>query len=257
MSEATVLLHGIWMPGSEMLFIKHRLESEHGFDCHLFSYASVRGTLDDNAAKLARFAADLGMERVHLIGHSLGGIVALRMLSRTPDAAPGRVVCLGSPLRGSAAAENLGSRKWGKVILGHTLPAGAVTEPASVWARDVVASRDVGVIAGTLPSGVGRLFARFGEDNDGTVAVSETRLPGVKDHLVLHVSHTGMILSREVADQAAAFVKRGEFLREDRPPQPVGNGHRKGGRIPYYSVKGIRYLFRSEFRIVAGSRSHT
>ena len=35
-----------------------------------------------------------------------------------------------------------------------------------------------------------------------------------KDHLVLPVSHKGMLISRDVVDQTAAFLQRGEFLRE-------------------------------------------
>jgi hypothetical protein len=36
----------------------------------------------------------------------------------------------------------------------------------------------------------------------------------LKDHLCLPVSHTGLLLSKNVTDQAAAFLKRGEFLRD-------------------------------------------
>ncbi|MDH5241491.1 MAG: hypothetical protein OEW73_11970, partial [Gammaproteobacteria bacterium] len=70
----------------------------------------------------------------------------------------------------------------------------------------------IGVIAGTVPLGLGRLFTDFNEDNDGTISVSETRLQGARDHLILPVSHKGMLVSADVADQAAAFLKRGEFL---------------------------------------------
>ena len=38
---------------------------------------------------------------VALVGHSLGGLVALEALRRQPDLPVSRVVCLGSPLRGS------------------------------------------------------------------------------------------------------------------------------------------------------------
>ncbi|NIN37578.1 MAG: alpha/beta hydrolase, partial [Gammaproteobacteria bacterium] len=75
--------------------------------------------------------------------------------------------------------------------------------------------RDIGVIAGTVPLGFGKLVADFDEPNDGTIAVSETRLKGARDHLVMAVSHKGMLVSPDVADQAAAFLRRGEFLRED------------------------------------------
>ena len=69
------------------------------------------------------------------------------------------------------------------------------------------------MIAGNVPLGFGRLVANFDEDNDGTIGVSETQLDAAKDHLVLPVSHKGMLVSADVADQAAAFIKRGEFLR--------------------------------------------
>lgn len=213
--QVVVLLHGIWMPAGEMLFMKHRLEKEHGFECRVFSYPSVRAVLDDNAEALAAFVKDLDVSALHLIGHSLGGIVALRMLAKSKGLPPGRLVCLGSPLCGSHAAERLEKHRWGKAIMGDSLPRAALEEPASSWAAELVRQREVGVIAGNVPAGLGRLITSFDEDNDGTVAVAETRLPGAKDHLVMPVSHTGMILSRAVADQAAAFIKRGEFLRED------------------------------------------
>jgi hypothetical protein len=65
-----------------------------------------------------------------------------------------------------------------------------------------------------VPIGLGQYVAEFDEDNDGTVAVSETQLKGARDHLIMPVSHSGMLVSPDVVDQAAAFLKRGEFLRE-------------------------------------------
>jgi len=66
-----------------------------------------------------------------------------------------------------------------------------------------------------VPLGLGKIVGRFDGDNDGTVAVSETRLDGAKDHLCMRVSHSGLVVSSDVSDQAAAFLKRGEFLRAD------------------------------------------
>ena len=214
-NDKVILLHGVWMPAGEMLFLKHRFQSEYGFDCEVFSYPSVRGELDQNARNLADFLASFDAHRVHLVGHSLGGVMALRMLAKTLPPARGRVVCLGSPLCGSRAAARLSESKWGKAIMGESLPQAALGEPASVWAGDVVNRYEVGVIAGDVPAGIGRFLAKFDEANDGTVAVEETRLDGIKDHIVLPVSHSGMILSSSVADQAAAFLQRGTFLRDE------------------------------------------
>ncbi len=193
--------------------IKRRFEREYGMRALLFNYPSVRGTLDENAAALAAFIHEQNIDRVHIVGHSLGGVLALRLHANNPEFLAGRVVCLGSPLTGSRAANFLSELEWAEEIIGRSLPEGIIHQTANDWASHVAEHRDIGVIAGTVPLGFGRLFANFDEDNDGTIGVSETRLDGAKDHLVMPVSHKGMLVSAAVADQAAAFIKRGEFLR--------------------------------------------
>jgi hypothetical protein len=71
--------------------------------------------------------------------------------------------------------------------------------------------RPLGIIAGTQPIGVGAILVQFEEDSDGTVAVSETRLPGATDHLVLPVSHLGMLVSPRVARETGLFLQEGRF----------------------------------------------
>ena len=211
MAETVVCLHGWWMPDYEIAMVRYRLANDHGFDARIFGYPSIWKTLDHSARALIDYLQNLDAERVHLVGHSLGGIVALRALSLTSDLPPGRVVCLGSPLVGSKAAQSLHHSNWGRLLLGKALPDATLRQSAETWASAVVVQREVGVVAGSMPAGMGRFFARFDEPNDGTVAVAETRLPGITDHVVLDVSHTGMVFSKPVADQAAAFINNGAF----------------------------------------------
>jgi len=213
--STVICIHGIWSHGVSMYLIKRRLEKEYGYQVLLFSYPSVRGTLDENADSLSQFIDDQGLDGVHIIGHSLGGVIALRMLANDNDAAPGRVVCVGSPLTGSRAAAFLSTQDWAEPFLGHSLSAGVVKKAANEWASHVCVQRDVGVIAGTSPYGAGRLVTKFDGENDGSVAVSETQLDGARDHICMNVSHKSMLVSSDVVDQAAAFLKRGEFLRDD------------------------------------------
>lgn len=211
--ENVVCTHGYWSHAAGMYLIKRRLEREHRMRVLLFSYASVRGSLDANSAALAEFIRAHGLESTHIIGHSLGGVIALRMLANDPDAPPGRLVCLGSPLCGSRAAGLLNEKVWAERIIGDSLQSGVIRAAANQWGSHVCVRREVGVIAGTLSLGMGKFFAQFDEPNDGTVAVSETRLAGAQDHLILEVNHSGMLVSHEVADQAAAFLECGRFLR--------------------------------------------
>jgi pimeloyl-ACP methyl ester carboxylesterase len=200
-----LLVHGIWNAKIWMLPFA-RLMHGHGYAPALFGYQSVFGSPEDAAdaliARLRREPVDF------LIGHSLGGLIALSALDRAPDLPIRRAVCLGSPLRGSTAARALidrGALRW---VLGHSselLRAGF-----SSW--DGVA--EIGAIAGDRPRGLGGLFAGFQEPSDGTVSVAETRLPGLADHCVVSSSHSGLALSSAAARQAAAFLREGRFERD-------------------------------------------
>ena len=213
--RSIVLLHGVWSHGAIMVLPKIHLEREYGYDVHLFSYRSLRRSLDENAEALFEFLKERALFNSHLVGHSLGGVVLLRMLARHRKAVSGRLVCIGSPLRGSRAAEILSGREWGEAVLGRSLMTGVTTNAASEWAHQVCEDYEVGVIAGDAPYGVGQFIANFDGPSDGTVAVAETELTGQKDHIVLDLSHKGLVHSRQAADQVAAFLKRGEFLRDD------------------------------------------
>ena len=79
-------------------------------------------------------------------------------------------------------------------------------------ARPRGARRDRGVAAG----GHGQFFAHFDEDNDGTVGVGETIIPGLADHIVLPHSHIGMLFAGDVAANVAHFLRTGRFLVSSR-----------------------------------------
>jgi len=65
---------------------------------------------------------------------------------------------------------------------------------------------------------MGRFFAHFDEPNDGTVAASETVIPGLDDHLELRHSHMGMLFAKDVAAQVAHFLRHSRFDRDGREP---------------------------------------
>jgi hypothetical protein len=89
----------------------------------------------------------------------------------------------------------------------HVLNELAVAKP-----RHWTGTNALGSIAGTLRMGTGQFFAHFNEDNDGTVAVSETVIPGLADHLTMPHSHIGMLFAQDVAAQVAHFLRHGRFI---------------------------------------------
>jgi hypothetical protein len=69
------------------------------------------------------------------------------------------------------------------------------------------------MVAGRRPRGLGALVARFEGAHDGTVAVDETRVPGLADHVVIDASHSGLLFSAEAVRQVAGYLARGSFPR--------------------------------------------
>lgn len=217
--DLLILVHGLWMSGLAMTPLKHRLETEYSYPSQCFSYKSVSAPMVDHVKELREYAQAQRAERLHFVGHSLGGLVVLKLLESTADLPPGRAVLLGSPLQGSRAA--LGLARWpiGRTMLGMTMrDEFLATDPAaslksSATRRTWDGRRDVGIVAGSTSMGLGRLVAELDSESDGTVLVAETELPGAKDHIVLPVTHTGMLLSTEVARQTAEFLRTGRFAR--------------------------------------------
>lgn len=197
-----LLLHGLWMVPQSMGLMASRLRQD-GFDAQAIAYSTVRGGPEQAMAALID-AADDGP--CHVVAHSLGGLCVLAALERHPQLPVQRVVCLGSPLCGSAAAQRL-SRLPG---LGRAIgrSTGLLTRGCHPWQG----AAQVGVIAGTQPLGLGQFLGRFKGPSDGTVAVAETRLPGLTDHVEVATSHTGMLISPEIVRQTAAFLKAGRFV---------------------------------------------
>lgn len=208
MREHVVLLHGLWFTGWILTLLRWRLR-RLGFAVHVVNYRTVSQGLCENAARVHAFVARLATQApVHLVGYSLGGLVVRALLQFYPDLPPGRVVTLGSPHHGSHAAHSLAQWRIGRWLLGRCIGELLARELAD-WK---LPPRDVGVIAGDLSAGLGRLFPGLPRPNDGTVAVSESRLPGC-ELLVLSVSHLGLVLSPEVARQTAYFLRSGRFDR--------------------------------------------
>jgi pimeloyl-ACP methyl ester carboxylesterase len=206
-----ILVHGLWQSGLEFFVIRRRLQADGSMRALSFSYPTVVGSMSDHVRRLIECARAHKAERLHFVGHSLGGLVVLRALQVTDDLPPGRAVLLGSPLQGSRTAQSLARLPFGRTLLGD-----ALAEECIEWSpREWSGRREVGVIAGSVGLGVGRLVANLDDAHDGTVLVEETRLPGAKDHLVLATTHTGLLVSAAVAEQTRHFLDHGMFKRPD------------------------------------------
>jgi pimeloyl-ACP methyl ester carboxylesterase len=204
--EWVVLVHGLWMGGWCMAWLSRSLQ-RCGYRCLSFSYRSVRRTPAENARALAAFIDRLGpVAKVHLVAHSLGGIVLLHLFDGQPRLVSGRVVMLGVPANGSAAARRLARCRWTRWVLGRSLVRGLVGGAPS-WKGEA----ELGVVAGTVNLGMGRLIGGIERPSDGAVSVAETRIGAASAMQLVGTNHAGLLLSAAVVRACCAFLGRGSF----------------------------------------------
>jgi pimeloyl-ACP methyl ester carboxylesterase len=203
-----ILAHGLWVPGLVMQPLASRL-ARAGYRCHNFSYRGAGRPLAAHAEQLVRFAEQVGP--AHFVGHSLGGLVILNALQREARTAAGRVVLLGAPVNGCFSGRRLAGYPGGRWFLGASEELWREGRCAR-WRRPEA----LGVIAGTLPLGLGRLFGALPGVNDGVVRLEETEVEGMAERVVLPVGHSAMLVSARVAHNVAAFLDQGKFSAAPR-----------------------------------------
>ena len=132
-----------------------------------------------------------------------------------PQRRPGRVVTMGTPHQGSYAAQIMHHSGLGYFV-GRGLEEGLLGD-APAWTN----SHQLGSIAGTLNLGLGLLFPGMPAPADGMIAVVETQLPGMTDHICLPVSHMQMLVDPTAVSQACAFFATGRFRHPRRTGKMV------------------------------------
>lgn len=202
-----VLLHGLWCNRLYTRTLSRRLH-RCGFRVARFNYSSVRRSPAQNAAALQRWLQRFDADQIHFVAHSLGGLVLCHLFAGFPEQRPGRLVFLGTPLRGSQCAKRVAALPGGRMVLGASLERGLLGD-GPLWPAD----RETGSIAGTVGVGLGVLVGGFRATCDGAVAVAETQSPDLTDHVEVRTSHTGLLFSPAAARQVCAFLQTGRFLR--------------------------------------------
>ena len=216
--EKTFLLHGLWMSGYACLYWQ-RAVRDAGMEPVVYSYPTVFKQMDQNADRLFRAIKRLekNTEKIHLVGHSMGGMVIMHMLRRHGHEfghagipALGRVVLCGSPINGSYAARTV--HHW--PVLGRALGR-SILDWHGVTRAELPQNIQIGVIAGTRNLGFGRMVKTLPQPSDGTVSLVETELNGGEtDRVCMNISHTEMLIAPAVNAQIIHFLQNGRFLHE-------------------------------------------
>jgi pimeloyl-ACP methyl ester carboxylesterase len=212
--ECVVLLHGLARTSKSMVKMAQALERQ-GYAVHNVDYPSRKHSIDSLSEQAIGRALETPLmseyDKIHFVTHSMGAILVRNHLARHDIPNLGRVVMLGPPNHGSEVVDFL--RGW-SVFQRINGPAGSelgtdsASKPATLQDRPF----ELGVIAGDRSiNWINSLM--IGAPNDGKVSVESTKLPWMKDHLVVHSTHPFLMRNDQVIRQVVEFLREGRFAR--------------------------------------------
>ena len=208
--QHVTLLHGLGRTWRSMWLMSRALK-KRGYQVHNTGYPSTRFNIQQLASQFLSPAVQrLGSaEQIHVVTHSLGGILVRQYLQdhRLPEGS--RIVMLAPPNHGSEVADRLMHWKLYKKLDG---PAGQQlgTDNNSIPNQLSPVGHEIGVITGDR----GRLLPTswwIPGDNDGLVSVKSARLAEMKDFLIVHCGHTFIMNHPQVIRQTVSFLESGQF----------------------------------------------
>ncbi len=190
MIKKVVVLHGLYMSGFVMRPLCARLQ-KHDYEILNLSYNTLNPDTSKIFGRIDDFISD---HDCAFVCHSMGGLIARRYLSSNSAHSQRvkKVFTLGTPHKGAQIARHM-QQKGMQALLKNSIE--YLVSDNHDWPFEA----KLYSIAGDLPLGLLPLLEQ-GKPSDGTVMVDETKLKGMAQHKVFHLSHTSLIYSRKVLD---------------------------------------------------------
>jgi hypothetical protein len=219
-SECVILLHGMGRTSFSLSDIKAALQEEN-FYVWNESYPSLSQPVEVLSAPAIEgglaYCQGNQAQRIHFVTHSLGGIIVRYYLQDHKIENLGRIVMLAPPNRGSEVADQMKDGFFFQTIMG---PAAQELGTDETSLPNILKPIDgeIGIIAGKT-DGEPWFLPEIPGDDDGKVAVERTKLPEMKDFLLVNVGHTFIMNDEEVIRQVIYFLGHGVFNRSSLIPQ--------------------------------------
>lgn len=178
-----------------------------GFEPRPWGYWNMRCSLLVHAERFARRLMELDaapdVHTLHLVTHSMGGIIARAALDRFRPGKLGRFVMLAPPNKGSFVATRAAAT-FGRLL--EPVRELSTADTSLVNSLPVPRDVEIGVIAAEW---------------DALVSPDSTRPDAPHAHVTLPTFHSGLLFRSDAADYVATFLATGRFPHGSAPPAPT------------------------------------
>ncbi len=211
--EYVILLHGLLRNARSMDRLEKSLAGQ-GYNVINIDYPSTKQPIEQLAEEslgpvIAHCGQAPGVEKIHFVTHSTGGIIVRYYLKHHDLPELGRVVMLSPPNQGTELVDRFKDNFLFRAFSG---PAGLQMGTAAPSLPLKLGSVDfeLGVITGRRSLNPIASLLIPGPD-DGVIAVERTKVAGMGDFLVMPTTHTFIMMRRGVIEQVLHFLEHGAF----------------------------------------------
>lgn len=219
-AEAIVILHGVCRNSKHMSYIADSLQvlgyRVHNID-YKCRYQGAGKIVRDSSIQVKHIAK--GYNKLHFVGHSLGGLIIRGILTAYMPINLGKVIQIAPPNQGSELANILQNRWLYKKIYGK-VSQDLIPNSSFLNSLEQAPSYELGIIAGNSFNLLVNCLLKF-KRNDCRVAIEETFLDSAKDHVVININHNQIVRSRETLKQIRNFLIDGVFEHENRTSKNI------------------------------------
>ncbi|MDX1924772.1 MAG: hypothetical protein SFT91_06110 [Rickettsiaceae bacterium] len=213
-AECVVLIHGFGRGSFSMGKINTNL-IDHGYKTIAVNYPSRDGnikTIAETHVLPQIVSQSESCDTIHFVGFSMGGIITRYILEYHRPNNLGKVVFIASPHSGTEIVSSFERFDWFRSLIG---PAAMDLSISSHFLRTIPDYVDypAGVISGTFSINPISYLIFYDKECDGTVGLESTKIKGMKDHLILNISHTLMPYNQRVVEETQYFISHGEFRK--------------------------------------------
>lgn len=218
-NECVVLVHGLWRSGFAMRTLANEFEAK-GYHTVSIDYPSTEKDIptlaEQHLSPGVRKCQQQRASKIHLVSHSMGGILIRAYLQTHALPEGSRVVMMSPPNQGSALTEAFGKHLWYQNLVGPAATS-LTKQTHGIITKLQPIKQELGIIAAYRKWSIWP-SSWLPAPNDGTVSVENMKLPEMDDFIMINSGHAVMRNNDQVMYQAIHFIQQGHFFNATTSP---------------------------------------